>query len=430
MKQRMWLRATASVAMAALVLTGCRGGGGDDEEGSGPGITSEPCPDAVNEDNGCIYLGVISDLTKGPFAPLAVPITDAQEAFWHRVNENGGVGGYDINISENIGDAEYNPELHNRKYQEMRNDILALAQTLGSTQTLAILEDMKSDDVIGVPASWNSAWDFEDQILQSGANYCFEAMNGVDWAIAQGVEGKVMAVHYPNDYGGDASAGAEAAAEANGLEYVNLETPAGQDNQAGAVAAILREQPAILVITTGPAEMATIVGGVAQQGWQGQVLGSSPTWNPALLQSAAAPALEAMYVQMAPWGPYDSDTPGHEAMREALGDMESVSDGYTAGWVWNYPLLAALEAAADMDGGITRANLVEAAQNLTEVDYEGMLPNEAFNSAGDPSEVAWRASVMGKADASATTGVTLVQDLTAGPTATAYDYSEPCFALQ
>ena len=94
--------------------------------------------------------------------------------------------------------------------------MVGLGQTLGSSQTLAILEDMKSDSVLGVPASWNSAWEFEDQILESGANYCFEAMNGVDWAVAnRDISGKVAAVGYDNDYGGDAAAGVEAAAEAN-----------------------------------------------------------------------------------------------------------------------------------------------------------------------------------------------------------------------
>ena len=65
------------LAALALTLTGCRGGG-DVEAGEidAPGVTSEPCPDAVNEDNGCIYLGTISDLTQGPFAPLGVPITE------------------------------------------------------------------------------------------------------------------------------------------------------------------------------------------------------------------------------------------------------------------------------------------------------------------------------------------------------------------
>lgn len=428
--RRFMTRALAGAAIAALVLSGCRSGGGDSEDGASAGITEEPCPDAVNEDNGCIYLGAISDLTKGPFAPLAVPITDAQKAFWQRVNEEGGVGGYDINIEDHIADAEYNPEIHNRRYQEMRNDILALGQTLGSSQTLAILDDMKNDDVIGIPASWNSAWSFEDQILESGANYCFEAMNGVDWAVkARGVSGKVMAIKYPNDYGGDAAAGAKAAAEANDLEFVEVETPTGQDNQAGAVAAVLQQQPELIVVTTGPAEMATIVGGAAAQGWQGTVVGSSPTWNPALLQSAAAPALEAMYFQAGPWGPWGTDTPGHEAMRNALGDV-TPNDGYTSGWAWSYPLLAALEAAAEMDGGITRANLVEAAQNLEEVDYEGMLPPESGNQAGDPEEVAWRESVISKVDTNAPTGVSIEQEMMAGPTAESYDFSEPCFALR
>ncbi len=431
MKQhRKLTRVVAGAAVAALVLAGCRGGGDDDSSAAGPGITDEACPEAVNKDNGCIYLGVISDLTKGPFAPLAVPITAAQTAFWDKVNEDGGVGGYDVNVEKYVADAEYNPEIHNKKYQEMRGDILALAQTLGSSQTLAILDDMKSDDVIGVPASWNSAWDFEDQILQSGANYCFEAMNGVDWAVEnRGVKAKVLAIHYPNDYGGDAAAGVKVAAEANGLEFVDIETATGQDNQAGAVAAVLKEKPDLVYVTTGPAEMATILGGAAAQGWQGTVVGSSPTWNPALLKTEAAPALEAMYFQAGPWGPWGTDSDGHAAMREALGDVEAPSDGYTAGWVWEYPLLAALKKAADMDGGISRENLVKASTELDSVDYEGILPEEAFNQTGEPNDVAWRQSVISKVDAKAPTGVSIAQEMQAGSTAEGFDYSEPCFAL-
>ena len=421
------LRAGVGAAVAALVLTGCRSSGGSDS--AADGITDEACPQAVNDDNGCIYLGVISDLTKGPFAPLAVPITDAQKAFWQKVNEDGGVGGYDVDVTKYVQDAEYNPEIHNRKYQEIRKDILALGQTLGSSQTLAILEDMKADDVIGVPASWNSAWEFEDQILESGANYCFEAMNGVDWAVEnRDVAGKIAAVGYDNDYGGDAAAGVKAAAEANDLEYVEIKAPPGQDQQAETVASVLREDPDLRVISTGPAEMAAIVGGAAAEGFDGTVVGSSPTWNPALLQSAAAPAIEALYFQAGPWGPFGTDTPGHEAMREALGDV-TPSDGYTAGWAWSYPLLAALKQA-DADGGITRESLVEAAKSLEEVDYEGMLPNEAGKNTGEPAESAFRASVISKVDKDAPTGVSIEQDLTAGPTAEGYDFSEPCFSLQ
>ena len=96
------------------------------------GVTNEPCPQAIDGSKGCIYLGTISDLTEGPFKALAVPITDAQKAFWKRVNEQGGIGGYEIDVTTYVKDNKYNPQIHNQVYQEIKPNILALAQTLGS----------------------------------------------------------------------------------------------------------------------------------------------------------------------------------------------------------------------------------------------------------------------------------------------------------
>lgn len=414
-----------AIFASSLVLTGCRGGS---DETSSPGVTDKACPKAVNKDNGCIYLGTISDLTKGPFAALAVPITDAQKAFWNRVNQDGGIDGYDVDIKTYVRDNEYNPEIHNKMYQQIRGKILALGQTLGTSPTLAIIDDMRKDNMVGVPASWSSAWDFDDNILESGAGYCFESMNAIDWAFTQRDDiKKVVAIGYPGDYGGDAAVGAETAAKAHGVEFKKLETAPGQDNQAGSVAAILKEKPELVIISTGPAEMATIVGGTAAKGFTGTYVGTSPTWNPALLKSPAAPALEKLYFQSGPWGTWGTDTPGHKAMREALGDV-TPNDGYTAGWVWSYPLLAALKQAAE-DGELNREGLVKAASGLEEVDYEGMLPNEAGATKGDPAEVAFRQNVISSVDPKAPTGVKIVQEFTAGKTATAYDFSKPCFSL-
>lgn len=120
------------------------------------------------------------------------------------------------------------------------------------------------------------------------------------------------------------------------------------------------------------------------------------------------------------------DTAAHEALRESAGDMQP-NDGYTAGWIWSYPLLQALRNAAELDGGITHANLWKAASEMTEVDYEGALPAEAGNQVGDPNETAFRASVIGKVDPSQPTGMKIVQDFTVGPTAEAYEFTSPCF---
>ncbi len=431
----MTTRRTTTLAVllaAAFTVTACRGSDDDGEASEDEGgvttevgVTSEACPDAVNPDNGCIFLGTISDLTEGPFAPLAVPIVEAQAAFWQRVNEDGGIGGYDIDVTTYVRDNKYNPEVHNQAYQEIKGDVLALAQTLGSPTTAAILEDMKANDVVAAPAAWTSAYDFEDVIVESGTNYCFEAMNSVDWAVREFGADKVMAVHYPGDYGGDAAGGVEAAAEALSIEFADAETGQGTTNQGAAIQAILTQQPDVVFVTTGPADAAAIIGQAAAAGFRGAFVGTSPTWNPALLQSPAAPALKAAYYQSGPWAPFGGDTPGHQAMRDALGDV-TPSDGHTAGWVWSYPMKAALQAAID-NGDLTRAGLLEAVQGLETVDYEGMLPADAGNYAGEPSEAAFRQSVISKVDETAPTGVSVVEELFASEVAESHDFSGPCF---
>ena len=418
------------LAALALLATGCRGGsdeGSGDGDVSAPGVSDEACPEAVNADNGCIYLGSISDLTAGPFAPLGVPITDSQKAFWQRVNEDGGIGGYDIDVTSFVKDNLYNPETHKQVYTEIEGDILALAQSLGSPTTLAILGDLKSESVIAAPASWTSLWEFEDNILESGTNYCFEAMNNVDYMVENGDIESVMSVGFPGDYGGDGAAGAEIAAEANDLDYSSVETGPGQEAQAGAISAIVSDSPDLVILGTGPTETAVIVGQAAAQGFTGQFIGLGPTWNPALLESPAAPALQALYLQSGYWGSYGTETDGHAAMREALGDGISPNDGYTAGWAWSYPLKAALEEWLEGDYDKDREGLLEAVGALETVDYEGMLPEEAGNFVGDPNDTVFRQSVLSEVDPAAPAGVTIIQDFFAGPTAEAYDFTGSCF---
>jgi ABC-type branched-subunit amino acid transport system substrate-binding protein len=426
------LAASAALALIGAV-SGCRGQDTTNtttEAGirTDFGVTKEPCPQAIDKAKGCIYLGTISDLTVGPFAPLAVPITKAQAAFWNRVNKAGGIGGYEIDVTKYVKDNKYNPQTHNEVYQEIKPNVLALAQTLGSPTTAAIIDDLAASSIVAVPASWTSDWAFQDVILESGGNYCIESMNAIDFEKGRVATMKsVMAVHYPGDYGDDAAAGAKYAAGKLGLTYTDVKTGPGADKQAGAIAAILAGKPDLVILTTAPTEAAAIVGGAAAQGFKGHFIGTSPTWNPALNGSAAAPALAALYLQSGPWQSWGADTPGHKAMREALTPTPSpLSDGYTSGWVWSYPLKAALEkAAADKD--LTRAGLLKAAKSLTSVDYEGMLPSGSGNYAAGPDKGTVRVTVISKPDKTAPTGVTEIQKPTVGPTATGFSLTKACY---
>jgi ABC-type branched-subunit amino acid transport system substrate-binding protein len=417
----------------ALGLPAC--GAEDEATGEGGvktdvGVTSEPCPGSPNKDRGCIYLGTLSDLTEGPFAPLAVPITDAQKAFWQRVNESGGIGGkYDVDVEKYTRDNKYNPEEHVAKLREIEPNVLALAQSLGTPPTLAGLEIQKQEEIVAAPASWWSGWSFDDEglILESGQNYCTESMNGLDWAAEEfGKPANVLAVGYPGDYGGDSAAGVKVWAEANGASAETVETApnATAGNQDAVVGAIAKAGPDVVVLATGPAEMAEIVGKAVAGGFKGRFIGSVPTWNPAVLESEAAPAIEASYHFVSPWAPYGADTPAHRAMAEATGGKPPANDGYTFGWIWSYPMKALLEQALE-NGDLTRTGVRNAVEQVT-VDYEGALPEQSYG--GEPNETVVRDAIIAKPDPKAPLGASVLKDFFVGPTAEGHDFTESCSA--
>ncbi len=447
-----WRRTAAVLAAVALVAAAC--GADDDDDVAAPddtddteapddepadepaddivfdvGVTEDPCPDGINADNGCIYLGILSDLTEGPFAGLAVPITEGQRAFWRHVNEQGGIGGFDIDVDTYTRDNKYDPQEHSAQYRAIEPEVLALAQTLGTPPTEAILPDMDADDVIGAPASWWSGWDFAEAdngvILNSGYSYCIESQIGLDWFSDQMEINSVLAVGYPGDYGGDFAAGVEAWAAANDAEFLGFVETAPNavvGSQDAAIGQVVGSGADVVGIATGPAELAEIVGGSAANDFTSPFLGSVPTWNPALLDTPAGPALEALYTWIAPWESFGGESEAHQAMQASLDGELPTNDGYTFGWIWSYPIKSLLEQAV-ANGDLTRAGVRAAADGL-EVDYEGALPNRTFG--GDPNETAVRTAIIGVPDADSPLGITTVETGVTGPTADAFDYSAPC----
>lgn len=429
------VRFGALAAAATLTLSACgRDDGGDEDDaqsnGDGDvatdiGVTSDPCPDAVNEDNGCIYLGIISDLT-GPFAPIGVPLTEGGKAFWAKVNADGGIGGYDIDVTSNIKDNQYNPDVHAQGYNEIKGDILAMAQSLGTVATESMLRDPDAEELVVIPATLGSNWLFEDRVLEIGTSYCAEAMNIVDHAVDELGADNIVAVHFEGDYGGDAAKGAEAVAEARDVEFTSISMGPGGD-PAPVVAQIMRAQPDVVVVATAPTELAQIVGGAAQAGFQGQFIGSTPTWNAALLDSPAAPALEALYTWANVSPGWDADTPGHEEMRAAAEEAgQDPNEYFVLGYAGSYVMRAALEAAVE-SGDLTRAGLLEAATGLDGVDTQGLLPEGTGNYVGEPNDIALRTTYLLKPDKSAGTGAVLSVDGFTGPTTEGYEFEQACY---
>lgn len=434
---------TETTAPSATTTTADPGSGDTttttEPENMGPafdiGVTEEPCTSG-NPDRGCIKLGMITDQT-GTFAAASPGLEAGHKLFWGRVNASGGIGGlFDVEIVDSeIVNNNFDPATHVEVYQEVRDDVLALAESLGTIQSISALPDMIEDNMVAAPATWWSGWNYEEAdaglVLEAGASYCVEAMNATDFAVGNipGGVSTVGVVHFPGDFGEDYLEGVKIAAEANGLEVIfeQVTLPIALDaEQTAAVNTVVTQAADVTFLVMGPNETATIVGKAAAAGHTKPFIGAGPTWNAALLQSAAGPAFEAgIYFNSAPWGPWSTDTEGHAAMRaaaEAAG--VPASNFVSAGWVEQYPLKAALEAAVAA-GDITRAGLVAAAKSLGEVDFEGMV--ETVSDYGANPIVT--SSIVGAVDPTAPDGITLLAGPFTGPTAAAFDYSGPCVGL-
>jgi ABC-type branched-subunit amino acid transport system substrate-binding protein len=400
------------------------------------GVTEEPC-EGGNPDNGCIYLGVISDLSDGPFAALAIPAVAGVQEFWNTVNAAGGVAGFDVAITaENTVDAQYNPSAHVEGYVEIEPNILMLAQSLGTPQTQAALPQYIEDNMVAVPATWWSGWAFPENdgnglVLETGINYCLEAMNDVDFVVGQlGTEISYAVVGFPGDYGGDYAAGVAVGAEANGIgdpafQLTQVPLSAGGD-VSEAVSQILAASPDVVFITTGPLELAQTMGGVFGAGGQAVFVGTHPTWNPGLVaQEALLPALQAAYFQSGFVPGWFGESEGHDKARAAAEAIEqSPNEWFLNGWASQYPVKALIENAV-ANGDLTRAGVVAAVQQLDDVSFEGMLPNQSY--VGSPNDFVPRESIINQVDPEAPGGTVSATGMFTGPTATAFDFSAPCF---
>ncbi len=454
MKQRQRSRVVLALALAGgLALTGCtqatdpgttatgepsataeptETGDGTVAIKTGQGVTEEACPGSSNPDNGCIYLGVLSDLEGGPFAVLAKEIVAGQQAYWDTVNANGGIAGYDINISENERNTQYNVAQHAAGFEQIAPNVAAIAQTLGTANTEGVLPQTKERSLVSIPTSWWSGYAFEEYdnglLLETGTSYCTEAIVGLDWfAETHGTPETVIAVGYPGDYGGDSAEGVKRWAEVNGVTNLPaIGTGPNQlvGDQSAAIGAILAANPSVVVLAVGPAETAQIVGGLAGQGFTGRFLGSLPTWNVALLGTEAAPALIGLYNYMTAYQNWDGDSAGTAAMHEALGGEEPVNSGFILGWTISYPMEAALEAAVAA-GDLTPEGIAAVVDGLA-VDFQGITQSHTYG--GDPQETAWQTLSIGQPDPESALGIkTLVSDF-AGPTFAKTDYSAACVA--
>lgn len=397
----------------------------------------------VTEDT--IRIGLNADLS-GAFAPLVTQIVDAQEAFWEIVNDNGGIGGRQVELV--ILDNAYDVPTHLENYAIMAGDgpesVAIFSQSTGSPHTAATAEALIEDDLIAIPLSWYSGFAEPGagaNIFENYTNYCFESMNAIEWMADQFDAQTIAIISFPGEYGEDGAAGAEIAAEALGLEIVYNGRGAvvpGAD-QTPVVTALLEADPDLVWATTNPTTLAEIFGAATAQGLDAQWSGNSPTYNFQLLATPLGPAFDQYYTHSTYTQLWNTgDVPGMELVVEGMRSKRPdapISDVYIVGWTEGLIVQQILEQAA-RNGDMTRAGIVAAANEI-EADLLGLAPDQRWF--GDMNDFAVRESYLYDvvldnftpgltvSDPEAGTGFELVAGPYVGEVAANYDFTEACF---
>ena len=386
----------------------------------------------------------------GIFASTVAPIQEAQDVYWEVLNENGGIGGYQIEAVTLDNLYEVPPALEN--YEEFsgegENGVVMIGRSDGSPHTAAYAADLVEDDLTAIPLTWYSGWAdpaIGENVLEIQTNYCMEAMNGVTY-LSEEYGTNLAIISFPGEYGQDGAQGAKKAAEALGLTVVYDGEGAvvpGAD-QTPVITELVNSGADIVWATVNPTTLAEIMGGAADQGFTAHWSGNAPSWGSSLLGTDLAELFDEYWTYSAYTELWNTgESPGMQevvaAMREKRPDAPlAVADYYVLGWINGLIVTQILETAIE-NGDLTRAGVTEAAKTVT-VDLQGLAPDQTW--AGEPNDYVVRESYLYAPDSSlyneagtvsdeaGVTGYSLIQGPYVSPTAEAYDFQQACFLAE
>src|SRR5579859_5147688 len=196
------------IAALALVLAGC---------GSGSTGTKTD----VGVSNNTINLGILTPLTGPAAGPIGIPLTNGIRVFFDGVNASGGIDGYKINLV--IKDNKY-PDTTTtvEQYNAIHNQVLMIAESLGTPTTFAIKDLAAADNMLVSAATLSSELAYVPNLIMVGTPYRLQVDNAFDYIVNQlHVQAPKTAILYQNDdYGLDGLSGYSESVKAYNLNDV------------------------------------------------------------------------------------------------------------------------------------------------------------------------------------------------------------------
>jgi len=431
-KRHRWFGSVTVLTALVLLASAC-GGGRDDDEGSGDddGDSEQTGGDPASGpgfDGETIRLGVITP-TSGRVAVIGEPLTNGDKAYWDYVNEElGGVAGkYPVELV--IEDSAYDPPTAVQKYNQIKDDVVMFNQLLGTPVVNALLEQLAADDIVAQPATLDSFWVREQNLLPIGAPYQIQAINGLDWYVTEGGgsdASKICTLVQDDPYGEAGQEGVDFALEQLGIELTDSASfPVGNPDFTTQITQLQGSGCEAVWLTSTPTDTAGALGKAAELGYEALWLGQSPSWIGAFVESPLMPYLQEHFVWVSEGPEYgNEDIAG---MSELLRIQETYAPDQVPDVYFNFGYLESkavhqvLEAAVEA-GDLSREGIIEAMNSIGELDFEGLFGTYGWGAPEDRDPP--RASSIFKPNPDKAIGLELVIEEHEAPFAADFEFGE------
>ena len=377
-------RSVVFLVIGLLVLGACRAAPSE-----APSPTVAAIKTGVGVEGLTIKLAEITPLT-GTVAIIGKPLTRGHEVYFKYVNDVlGGIGKnlpkeqrYKVELV--TVDSQYLPDVHVQQYNAVKDKVLAIAQSLGTPQTKAILQQIRSDKILTASASLSADWFKETYVVPNGAPYIAQIANALQYLKDKGVQPKLGLIYQDDDYGAEGTAGIDYAAKALGFTVVARASYKPTDTEFTAQVNTMKQAGADhVILTTTPTPSGRILGAAAALQYAPRWIGNSPAWIGALVGTKDKPSPLVPYMQQNLWVVTDQGCgwanigPGCEGSKLMQENMAKFAPDQTPdyyfefGYVQAMGIHAILEKAVEMRD-LTRDGLVKAFEATKTIDTAGL----------------------------------------------------------
>jgi ABC-type branched-subunit amino acid transport system substrate-binding protein len=302
--------------------------------------------------------------------------------------EKGGIAGkYKVVLDQK--DSTYVPQNAVQAYNQIKGSVVMFAQLLGTPSTKAVLEQLKTDNIVAAPASLDAEWVREPNLLPIGGPYQIQMINAAEWLIKEGSgQGKTMCSMTQDDaYGGAGQAGVDFAAKELGFTVkVQAKFKATSPDFTAQIQQLKGAGCQVVFLVSTPTDTGKALGTAAQQAFAPQWIGQSPSYIGALAASPLKDYLAKTFFLAAEgteWG--DTSVPGMKDMLDRLQKYQpsQAPDYYFAfGYNQARAVTQVLEKAVEL-GDLSRDGIRKAMEEVGTLTFDGLSGDYKYGPAAD-----------------------------------------------